>query len=331
MESPSEMTNPSFDINEIDEKIISTGEYINQNEATKKKSVFKFFKNLSKEEIEQKDKENSSYPKYFCDINTKSFKYIGILTNELKRDNYGYSLMDNEDEFLGEYSNELREGYGIYKYRYKPSEEKEEIYFGEYHNNKKEGKGIYIKINKSIKDELNNGNYVLINFDTNIGVFKDDIIKEGIILSVKDDKERLYYGKLNDLGEQEDNEGLFIEDKNKIFKGKISKGNLSEGRNIFINDKYEKIKGYYFNVIKKENNEEQYEFDNNKNEEKDEEIIIKVKELLEKNYKKKIQEIYDLINEKFNLFKNYEKALNVDFENDIKNEIKDKLDNAIMN
>ena len=37
---------------------------------------------------------------------------------------------------------------------------------------------------------------------------------------------------MNDLGEQEDTEALLIEDKNKIFKGKISKGNFIEG--IFL-------------------------------------------------------------------------------------------------
>ena len=248
-------SNPFFDIKEIDTKIISDGEYIHQNEETKNKTIFKFFNNLSEEEIQKKDSEKNPYPKYFCSISAKNFKYIGILTNELKRDIYGYSFMDNEDEFLGEYKNQIREGLGIYKF--KPSEEKEEIYIGEYINNKKEGKGIFMKINKYIKDD-SNGNLVLINFDSNIGFFKDNVMNEGINFSIKDGKETLYCGKFNDLGEQEDNEGLFIEDKNKIFKGKISEGKLFEGRNIFINDKYEKIKGYYFHVVKNEKNKKHY-------------------------------------------------------------------------
>ena len=211
-------SNPFFDIKEIDTKIISDGEYIHQNEETKNKTIFKFFNNLSQEDIQKKDSEKNPYPKYFCSISAKNFKYIGILTNELKRDIYGYSFMDNEDEFLGEYKNQIRQGLGIYKF--KPSEEKEEIYIGEYINNKKEGKGIFMKINKYIKDD-SNGNLVLINFDSNIGFFKDNVMNEGINFSIKDGKETLYCGKFNDLGEQEDNEGLFIEDKNKIFKGKI--------------------------------------------------------------------------------------------------------------
>ena len=239
--------NPSFDVNEIDEKIEKDGEFIINNEKEEKKTIFKFIKNFSKEDMEKKDK-NSSYPKYFCEISAKNFKYIGILTNELKRDIYGYSLLDNQDEFLGEYKNQIREGFGIYKF--KPNEERHEIYIGDYNNNKKEGKGIFIKINKIIKDD-SNGKLVLIDFDSNIGTFKDNLFEKGIIYSLKDKAERLYYGKLNDLGEQEDTEALLIEDKNKIFKGKISKGNLIEGRNIFINDKYEKIIQNIYNEINK--------------------------------------------------------------------------------
>ena len=318
--------NPSFDVNEIDEKIEKDGEFIINNEKEEKKTIFKFIKNFSKEDMEKKDA-NSSYPKYFCEISAKNFKYIGILTNELKRDIYGYSLLDNQDEFLGEYKNQIREGFGIYKF--KPNEERNEIYIGEYINNKKEGKGIFIKINKIIKDD-SNGNNVLIDFDSNIGTFKDNLFEKGIIYSLKDKAERLYYGKLNDLGEQEDTEALLIEDKNKIFKGKISKGNLIEGRNIFINDKYEKTKAYYFKKEKNEKNEENYQFDYNKNEKDDEENIKKVKEILERNYSEKIQEIFNLLNNSFDTFKSYENAINIDFENDIKNKIKNELDKIIL-
>ena len=318
--------NPSFDVNEIDEKIDKEGQFIIKNEKEGKKTTFKYIKNLCKEDINKKD-ENAFYPKYFCEITAKNFKYIGILTNELKRDIYGYSLLDNQDEFLGEYKNQIREGFGIYKF--KSNEERQEIYIGEYINNKKEGKGIFIKINKIIKDD-SNGNSVLIDFDSNIGTFKDNLFEKGIIYSLKDKAERLYYGKLNDLGEQEDTEALLIEDKNKIFKGKISKGNLIEGRNIFINDKYEKTKAYYFKKEKNEKNEENYQFDYNKNEKDDEENIKKVKEILERKYSEKLQEIFNLLNNSFGTFKSYEKAINIDFENDIKNKIKNELDKIIL-
>ena len=59
------------------------------------------------EELNQKDLK-SEFPKYFSKISTKNFEYAGILTNELKRTNYGYSKMENGDEFLGEYKNEIQ-------------------------------------------------------------------------------------------------------------------------------------------------------------------------------------------------------------------------------
>ena len=236
--------------------------------------------------------------------------------------------MDNNDEYIGEFKEEMRNGFGIYKF--KQNEDEEEIYVGEYINNKKEGKGMYIKINKTIKDD-SNGNLILVNYISGIGTFQDNLLTQGIFYSLIDNKETYYLGKLNELGEQDDNEALYIEDKNKIFKGKINKGNMVEGRNIFVNDKYEKVKGYYFIKTKNEKNGENYEFNSNKNEEGDEECIKKTKEFLENNYDKKIQEIFNGANDAFNKFKDYNKALNVDFENDIKNKIKNELDKILIN
>ena len=46
---------------------------------------------------------------------------------------------------------------------------------------------------------------------------------------------------------------------------------------------------------------------------------------------KPIQEIVDEINSVFNIFGNYERAYDVDFQNDIKNKIRNFLDKIIMN
>ena len=327
MSSASAENKQLFNPKEIDEEISKNGIYIKKGDLPEIKSVFKLLKNLSSEEIDKKEK-NISYPKYFCEISNKSFKYIGILTNELNRDIYGYSIIDNKDEFIGEFKEETRNGFGIYKF--KPSEEEQEIYIGEYINNRKEGKGMYIKIKKTIKED-SNGKLMLINYISGIGNFKNDILEKGIIYIANDGKKNIYFGKLNELGEQDDDEALFIEEGNKIFKGKISRGNMIEGRNIIINDKYEKTKAYYFTKSKNEKNEEFFQFNNNKNEEKDEECINKMKELMEINYENRIQEIFDEINNAFNIFGNYEKAYDVDFQNDIKNKIRNFLDKIIMN
>ena len=115
----------TFDTYEIDYRIFKDGEYIQKLETKSSINKFRLIKNLTQEEI-QKNDSNLEYPKYFSMVSSKDFNYIGILSNQLKRDKYGYSQMDNGDEYLGEYKNEIREGFGIYKFNFDKKVEKEE-------------------------------------------------------------------------------------------------------------------------------------------------------------------------------------------------------------
>ena len=314
----------SFDTYEIDNKIFKNGEY---SQPDKKKpnqiiNKFKLLEGLTEEELEKKDK-NTDFPKYFAKISTEKFKYIGILSKELKRVKYGYSLMENGDEYLGEYKDEIREGFGIYKFH--KNDEDQDIYIGEYKNDKKSGKGIYLKVSKQIVDENKEVN--LINFSCGIGELEDDFFKNIKIYYVNNDKETLYKGKINELGMPSDEAALIVENWNKIFLGKYLDGDMQEGRNIFVDEKGEKKKAYYF--TKSENKELGYNFDLNKNEEKDDEIVKKVKENSLKNYKAQIQSIFKDINEFFKKFQNFESAIKVDFEKDIKNKIQSDINKII--
>ena len=323
-EEPSPKNELSFDTYDIDYKIFKDGEFNQKIESKSKSSStnkFRLIPGITQEFI-QKQEENSEYPKYFSTISTNNFDYIGILTNQLKRDKYGFSRMDNGDEFLGEYKKEIMDGFGIYKYTYNEKEETQEIYIGDYKNNKKEGKGMYLKINKYIKEE--NGNINLIYFSSGIGNFQDNIFKDGKIFSSKDGIDMVYIGKLNDIGEPQDDDALIFEEGNKIFRGKISNGDMLEGRNIFVNEKNEKIKAYYFQKI-----EDKYDFDYAKKEEVDEECIKIMKENPIKNYGKQIKNIFDEINNAFNKFKDYDTSIKIDFENEIKNKIKSLIDTLI--
>ena len=317
----------SFDTNEIDMQIFKKGECI-QTEKGKPdqiKNKFKLLEGLTEEEIKKKQP-NDDYPKYFSQINTKQFKYIGVLSSQLKRIQYGYSFMENEDEFLGEYKNELRDGFGIYKFN--PSDEEKDIYIGEYKNNTKTGNGIYLKVFKSI-DTDSPILKTLIDFNCGIGTFENDIFKEGKIFSVKDGNETLYQGKINELGLPSDNEAYVLGGGDKIFVGKINDGEMVEGRNIFVGENWEKQKAYYF---KKTNNEESpYEFDLTKNEEQDEENIKMMKESSVRTYKEQIQNIFDDINIAFDKFQNFDIAIKVNFVNDIKKNIFDKIDKINKN
>ena len=314
-----------FDTYEIDYKIFKDGEFIQKSGLENLQlNKFRLIKNLTKEEIQNKES-NSEYPKYFSNISTKDFNYIGILSDQLKRDKYGYSQMDNGDEYLGEYNKEIREGFGIYKFYYdkKVEEGIQEIYIGNYKNNKKEGKGMYLKIYKSNKDEINN-EINLINFDSVIGNFEEDLFKYGKIFSSKNGVDIVYKGKVNDKGEPEDDDALIFEEGNKIFRGKINNGDMVEGRNIIVNEKYEKIKAYYF--YKKEG---KYNFDYANKEEVDEECIKMMKENPVNNIGGIIKNIFKEVIIAFNKFKDYDSAINIDFENEIKNKILSEIDKIL--
>ena len=230
---------------------------------------------------------------------------------------------EHSDEYLGEYKNELRDGFGIYKFNSDNDENIKEIYIGNYKNNKKEGEGMYLKISKSIKED-SSGNDILINYNSGIGTFEGDVLKKGKIFNCKDGVQILYQGKLNEIGEPEDDDAIIYEEDNKIFRGKVSKGDMIEGRNIILNEKLEKVNSYYFTKI-----DGKYDFDYFKKEEIDEDCIKKLKENPIQNYGKNIQNIFNEINNAFNKFKNYDTAIRMDFEKDIKNKIKNEIDKII--
>lgn len=325
MSFPSSDSEIAFDTYEVDYRIFKDGEFIQKSEFNPSiNNKFKLIQGLTQEELEKKE-ENSEYPKYFSTISTKNFDYIGILSNQLKRDKYGYSKMEKEhsDEYLGEYKNELRDGFGIYKFNSDNDEDIKEIYIGNYKNNKKEGEGMYLKISKSIK-EGSSGNDILINYNSGIGTFESDIFKNGKIINCKDGVKILYQGKLNEIGEPEDDDAIIYEEENKIFRGKVSKGDMIEGRNIILNEKLEKVNSYYFTKI-----DGKYDFDYFKKEEIDEDCIKKLKENPIQNYGKNIQNIFNEINNAFNKFKDYDTAIRIDFEKDIKNKIKNEIDKII--
>ena len=135
----------NFDIYEIDDKILKTNEYQEDgNHYNQIKHKFKFLIGMLNEKLKNNEYESKrDFPKYFAKIAEKNFKYTGILSSQLKKVKYGHSIMENGDEYLGEYKNDIREGFGIYKFHSTDN-------------------GIYLKINKVIKDNLS-GELNLIN------------------------------------------------------------------------------------------------------------------------------------------------------------------------
>ena len=139
-----------------------------------KKIIYCFINEKIKKEENQK---------YFVNImnnnNNNKEQYVGALTNNLKKDLFGYSLFNQGDEYLGEIHEEKKDGFGIYIYKIKDNnnQDKQDIYIGNFTNNTMNGKGIYINIieEKDItKGEMDK--YICY-----IGTFENGFFKKGKI------------------------------------------------------------------------------------------------------------------------------------------------------
>lgn len=255
--------------------------------------------------------EKEDYPKFFAQIKNNNFQYIGILSNTLKRDSYGYNVFENGDEYLGNYSKAIKNGFGIYIS--KLSEKERDLYIGEFKDNKRNGQGIYIKIYQNKENSID----ILNNYFCCIGSFEQDIFKGNKIFFNNNNRKVLYIGKLNDFGFPDDKEGILIEQGKQIIRGVFKEGLPIEGRKVFIKENGEKDKGHYFLRVDSSND---YNFDFSKGEEKDNEIIDLLNKSNFEKYKENIQELYNKITKEINLFQSFQSANTVNFENDIKND-----------
>ena len=237
----------SFDSIEIDQNIKTSknGRYKINN------SIFTFIKDNIKKQENQK---------YFVKIKNNNEEYVGALTDNFKKELFGYSLFNQGDEYLGEIHEEKKEGFGIYIFKLKEND-KQDIYIGYFKNNMMNGEGIYINI---INNITNLEEYICY-----IGAFENGLFKKGKIYVFKKDFEKLYFQN----EENEDNK-FCIERKNEIIlanKGVIKNDKLNEGIMIIASikdiNKIENI--FYF----KEKENSQYIFENLDDEKKEKEIV----------------------------------------------------------
>ena len=78
-------------------------------------NIFKFCKEYESSQDEQDKKIDN--PKSFPKIKSCSFQYIGILSKNLKKENYGYNHFDNDYEYFGQWNKDKKESYGIYFFK----------------------------------------------------------------------------------------------------------------------------------------------------------------------------------------------------------------------
>jgi len=304
-----------FDILKIDSRILKDSQY------QEGETIFQFCPEYKPESMEECD-QKIDYLKYFSKIKAPSFQYIGILSKNLKKENYGYNQFDNGDEYFGNWNKDKKEGYGIYFFKedQKPDPQLiSQIYVGEFKNNMKSGEGIYFKVSTFSRETKKP-----LDFDLVIGNFVDDVFKYGKVYSMKDGKRKIYIGKMTLEGKKEDEMGELYEDKDKIFYGVIKDNVMFEGRVIIMKDG-KKENGYYF--TRKGNNliDGDVDFDYLKSEEKDDEYIKKLNELNGIFDDEKIQELFAnimKIREESKCGNNFDFIKKVNYDVDIKQKLK---------
>ena len=315
LQTESNINEIKFDILKIDSRIKKDSQY------QEGESIFQFCPEYNPEALDESE-EKADYVKYFAKIKFPSFQYLGILSKNLKKENYGYNKFDNGDEYFGQWNKDKKEGYGIYYF----NEDKEntdtikQIYVGEFKNNVKSGEGIYFNISNFTKEKKP------LDFNLAIGNFTEDNFKSGIIYSMKEGKRKIYRGKVNKDGKKEDEMGELYEDKDKIFFGVIKDSIMIEGRVIILKDN-KKENAYYF--IKKGKNviDGDVDFDYLKWEDKDDIYLKKFEEINNIFDNEKIEELFLNIiqlREKTDCGNNFEFIKNINYDTDVKEEMKKK-------
>ena len=301
-----------FDILKIDAKIKKDNVY-EEND-----NKFQFCVDYNPDN-QKDDDEKTDNPKYIAKINTKTFKYLGILSKNLKKELYGYNYYDNGDEYFGQWNKDKREGYGIYFFKEEGGDSIKQIYIGEFKNNKKSGEGMYFHITKLGQEEDLS---IPIDYSLAIGNFIEDNFTKGIIISMKDGKRTIYRGKINKDGKKNDDHAELYEDNNKIFHGIFKDNNMSEGR-IIIMKEGKKVNGYYFN----KKNEEDVNFNYEKGENDDEKYIKNLNALNAVLEYEKINDLFInimMIRVKANSSNNFDYMKNLKYDTDIKQKLKEQ-------
>ena len=324
IENPNEV---KFDVLKIDSLIKKEGTY------KEGENIFQFCSEYNNSQSEEDQKIDIT--KYIAKIKNSYFEYLGILSKNLKKENYGYNHFDNGDEYFGQWNKDKKEGYGIYFFKEQESPDIiKQIYIGEFKNNVKSGEGIYFDVTKfseeknEKKKEKEKENKILppLDFNLLIGNFSEDNFIKGIIFSMENEKRKIYKGKMSKEGKKNDDNAEIYEDDDKIFFGIVKDNMMMEGR-IIIMKEGKKNTAYYF--TKKESNtiDTDIDFDYDKGEKDDDKYIRKLNDFNNTFDYERIQELFVSvmkIREKINDENSFEFIKNLNYDEDIKQQLKEQ-------
>ena len=309
--------------NEIKFDILKIDSLINRNKDLIYKegeNIFQFIPEYKQNQNEEDQK--IDIPKYLAKIKNPSFVYLGILSKNLKKENYGFNVYENGDQYFGQWNKDKKEGYGIYFYK---QEENNEIYIGEFKNNVKSGEGIYFKISKFDEEKAENNLAPPLDYTLYIGNFTEDNFIKGIIYSKEGGKTKIYKGKMKE-GKKDDDNAEIYENDNKIFYGTVRGNVMTEGRIIFLKNGVKET-AYYFTRKGKNSNDGEIDFDHDKGENNDDKYIKKLNEINNIFDNERLQDLYISvmkIREKVNSSDNFEYMQKLNYDMDVKQELKDQ-------
>lgn len=309
-----------FDVLKIDSSIKKDTSYKDGD------TVFQFCSEYDPEKPGEQD-QKIDFPKYIAKIKAPNFEYLGILSKNLKKENYGYNHFDNGDEYFGQWNKDKKEGYGIYYFKEENSDLIKQIYIGEFKNNVKSGEGIYFNVTKFDEEKKEDNIMAPLDFTLVIGNFSDDNFIKGIIFSMEDGKRKIYKGKMNKELKKNDEKAEIYEDDNKIFYGIVKDNVMTEGRIVIMKDEKTKDTGYYFSKKGSNSLDEEIDFDYEKGEKGDDKYIRKLNELNSIFDNEKIQDLFiDVmkIRKKGNGSDNFEYLKTLDYDMDVKQELKNQ-------
>lgn len=158
------------------------------------------------------------------------FIYNGLLSQQCQREYIGIQKYDNGDVYLGEWSNNQRQGNGVYLYDVKQNSEGKniiEMFMGKWNANQREKEGVYVWI----EEPKNNNDLLQSNFEAFVGEMTDTEFKRGIYLTKIGNIFYIYYGEFKH-GIKHDNKCYFYDNNgtiDRVFRGKIENGVVQEG------------------------------------------------------------------------------------------------------
>ena len=240
--------------------------------------------------------------KYFANIKKDNEQYMGVLTDNFKKDLFGYSLFKEGDEYLGEILEEKKNGFGIYNF--KKENGLQDLYIGHFENNMINGEGVYINVlnKEKEKPQQKNSNDKLNKYNCYIGEFEKNKFKGGKIYIFNQDFQKLTF--INEEEQEKDKNEFSIENHNGILlvsKSTKKNGIICDGFIINISDKDEIGMKTSF----KAKNNSDYIYDNLNDELIEKELIEKYNKykLDFKEYNEKIQKLFNKFIEQIDHFR----------------------------